>query len=340
MHKFGLFFMIVAMLALPMLACGFPLPVGTSTAPAAKIVCAANEPVDSCQARQDAYELMNNLQSVVIPDLSVVMNSAIPDSEGQIVINGSMTYQVTGADTPLGADLHVTLDEANIDMTDETDSAANLELIVSGDRAYATTPTGGWEYRPVDEELMTLLGLMFGLAGPAGSQVDLYGNPDTFTVTQGEAVTIDDQPMLVQTLSLNLSELLLSPETVTSMMEGLFALGGDTLGLSEETFGMPLDEFATMAGMLLPFLEGTDAVTTLYIGAEDGYIHYIEAVYSFSMDMTAVDPNQPAMSASYTLSGHLTDHNQPQTITAPENAQPAEGDLFEGSGLGEGIFGN
>jgi len=77
-------------------------------------------------------------------------------------------------------------------------------------------------------------------------------------------------------------------------------------------------------------MKDTSVSTTLYIGQEDGYIHYIEENYLFSLTM---DPTQP-MTATYTLSGHLEDMNEDITIEAPANATQSQG-----GGLGDSLFG-
>ncbi|MBN1964981.1 MAG: hypothetical protein JW910_10055, partial [Anaerolineae bacterium] len=79
MRKWALFLTIAAMLAAPMLACGFPLPAGTTMMRVSKAVCAEGEAPESCQARQDAYQLMGKLQSAAIPDLEMAL---VADIEG------------------------------------------------------------------------------------------------------------------------------------------------------------------------------------------------------------------------------------------------------------------
>ncbi len=94
--------------------------------------------------------------------------------------------------------------------------------------------------------------------------------------------------------------------------------------------------------------EGSSFTTTVYIGAEDGYIHRIEDNYVFAMDTAALgtlsEGEPQKMIMRYELSGDLVRHNQPVTIAAPEGATEGQGLLGEegglfGGGLGSGLLG-
>ena len=337
MRKLGLLLMLAVMLATPMLACGFPLTAGTDTLRVTKAACATGEPLDSCQMRQDAYQLMSKLQSAVIPDFEVQMISGVPDSEGSMQASGWMAYEASESDEGLGANLHVTLDSAIIDFGGADDDLTDMEAMIFGTEGYSSPDGINWTYETLNSDALLGLGLLLGLNGAFAAELDMYVNPDTFTVTQGETITYEGQEMIVQTLELDLSKLLLATDTLTELLTDGFAVGGDTMGVTAETLGMPVEEFATVAGMLLPFLEGTGVTTTLYIGADDGYIHYIEENYVMSLDMTAVDPEQAVMTASYLMRGHITQHNEALNLTPPENATPSEGG-FLGDGLEGGLF--
>ena len=337
MKKLGLLLMLAAMLAMPMLACGFPLTSGTGTLRVTKAACAADEPLDSCQTRQDAFQLMSKLQSAVIPDFEVQMVSGVPDSEGSMQAAGWMEYEAAESDEGLGANLYVTIDSASIEFGGDPQNISGTEVMIFGTDGYSSEDGTNWMVETLDSNALLGLGLLFGLNGAFASELDMFVDPDTFSVTQGEAVTYEGQEMIVQTLELDLSALLLATDTLTELMTDGFAVAGESMGLTEETLGMPAEEFAAIAGMLLPFLEGTSVTTTLHIGAEDGYIYYIEENYTMSLDMTAVDPSQGAMTASYLVRGHITQHNEPLNLTPPENAVAGEGGIL-GDGLEGGLF--
>ncbi|NLF75300.1 MAG: hypothetical protein GX573_06345 [Chloroflexi bacterium] len=346
MRKWSLFLMLAVMLAAPMLACGFPLPAGTQTMAVEKAVCAETETAESCQARQDAYQLMGQLQSASVEDLTMAMIVNDGETNTEVNIKGSFDYVATDSVEGLGANVYARLDEGTMVDEDGTESLSGAEFVIIGDTGYSTEDGGAtWNMETLDEESLQGLGFILGLGGIEGASMDMFSDPTTFTVTVGEPVEMNGQMMQVQTLTVDLTKLFLNAEALGGLLQGSMEAGGESMGLSEEDLGGDPAEMAQMAGMLLPFLTGTSFSTTLYIGADDGYIHSVQDNYVFAMDMSAFDPETPAMNMSYTLSGQIVNHNGAITIEAPTGATEGGG-LFGDSGLfgsagdvGGGLFG-
>jgi len=336
--------MVLAMLAAPMLACGFPLPAGTAMLAVSKAVCAEGEAADSCQVRQDAYQLMSKLQSVAIEDLSMTLNIDDGESVTAMTLSGAYEYVVTGDEAGLGANIHAVLTDAEMTDASGTESLDGAEFIVFGDKAYTKKPGEDWVYEELDEDALLGLGMILGLGGPAGAGLDLFSDPAIFSVSVADGPAVGDQATQAQTLALNLSALLSNAEALNSMMTEGFGAGGEALGMTQEDLGMDAAQLAMLSAMLLPMFEGSSFTTTVYIGAEDGYIHRIEDNYVFVMDtaaLGALSEGEPQkMTMRYELSGNLVRHNQPVTITAPEGATEGQGLLDEEGGLLGGELGS
>ncbi|GAB4425934.1 MAG: hypothetical protein Kow00106_22340 [Anaerolineae bacterium] len=337
-HKGLPVLLVWVMVALAVLACGFPLPAGTTTMAVTKAVCAQDESAESCQARQDAYQLMSQLQSAAVEDLNMTLHIDDGTSVTSMVLTGYYEYAVTGDETGLGANIHATLVSA--EMTDEngTESLDGAEFIIVGDKAYTKKPGQEWVYEELDENALLGLGLILGLSGPTGSGLDLFSDPAIFTVSSAPADQMMGQAMQAQTLTLNLGALLANAEALNAMMTSGFSAGGDALGMSQEDLGVDAAQLAMLSAMLLPMFEGTSFSTTIYIGADDGYIHRVEDNYTFLMDTSALgalggEEEPQRMEMRYELSGNIVRHNQPVTITAPEGATEGSGLLGEGGGL-------
>lgn len=334
MKKWTLILMVLAMMAVPALACGFPLPAGTEMMRISKAVCAEGEAPESCQERQDAYQLMGKLQSVQVDDLN--MHLVIDAAEEQMEANlqGSYEYQLITANVGLGANIDSHWETGNITDATGTQTLNNYEIIAIGDQLYLSQDGGEtWQTEAADQTTLIGLGMFLGLGGPLGASLDLYADPGIFTVTLEPDVEYDGQMMHVQTLAVDLEKLLASPDAALGLLEDGFAVGGDLMGMSMEDLGMTPQQFAMVLPMMLPVLEGTTFTTTIYIGADDGYIHYVADDFVLAMDASAFDPSQSAMGMTYQMSGYLTAHNQPVTITAPSNATEGSDGLFGNSGL-------
>jgi hypothetical protein len=334
MKKWSSLMLLLTLLAGPVLACGFPLPAGTEMMAVSKAVCAEGETADSCQARQDAYQLMGKVQTAKVPDLQMSMNMETGDQIVRIEITGSFDYVLAESNEGLGAELHIVIDEGQMVNEGITTDLTGLELILLGDNAYASEDGGEtWSLQTLDQNTRAAVSMIAGLAGPEGAGLDFFAEAATFAVAPGEGADYNDQAMAVQTMTIDLPALLASPETILSLLEDLFAMS-DTIGLDmESSFGMPPDQIATVAAMLLPFLTGSEFATTVHIGQEDGYIHYIEDRAFLNMDMTSIDPNQVKLMFSYELSGHITEHNAPLAISEPANVTEGTGSIFGDSGL-------
>jgi hypothetical protein len=334
MKKWGIIGVVVILLAAPMLACGFPLPAGTEMMAVSKAICADGETSDSCQVRQDAYQLMGKVQTAKVPDLHMSMNMNTGTEVIQAEITGSFDYVLAETNEGLGAQLHITVDEGQINNAGEMTDLTGVQLILLGDTAYTSADNGDtWSMQTLDQNTRAGISMIAGLAGPEGAALDFFAEPTTFGVTLGEDVEDNGQMMSVQTMSIDLPNLMASPETLTSLIQDLGVLTGSA-GLDlESSMGMPVEEIAPLAGMLLPFLAGSEFSTTVYIGQEDGYIHYIEDKAILNMDMTSVDPNQAKIEFSYVLSGHITEHNAPLVINEPANVTQGAGSIFGDSGL-------
>jgi hypothetical protein len=343
MKKWGLGLMLVAMLATPMLACGFPLPAGTSMMAVTKTVCADGESADSCQLRQDAYQMMAKLNSVVVEDLN--MNLTINEGEDitEMQMTGMYEYVVNEAEEGLGANLHAKIEEGAMVSPEETESLSGAEFIIVDNRGY-TSRDGGetWTVEELDADALQGVGMLLGIAGVEGASLDLFSDPAIFTVTALDDVEIDGQMMKVQKLEVNLQSLLMDADALGALLESGSQVGGDAVSTDE--LGDPA-EIAMMSAMLIPFLTGTEFSSTLYIGADDGLVHKVEQNYVFKMDLSAFDPETPPMEMSYVLSGLITNHNSDIVIEAPEGAVEGEGllgggGLFGGeSDLGSSLFG-
>lgn len=340
--------MVLAMLAAPMLACGFPLPAGTATLAVSKAVCAEGEAADSCQVRQDAYQLMSKLQSVAIEDLTMTLHIDDGESVTAMSLTGTYEYVVTGDEVGLGANIHAVLTEAEMSDADGTESLSGAEFIVFGDKAYTKKPGEDWVYEELDENALLGLGIILGLGGPTGAGLDLFSDPAIFAVSVADGPAVGGQATQAQTLTLNLGALLSNANVLDSVMAQGFGAGGEALGMSQEDLGVDAAQLAMMSMLLLPMFEGSSFTTTVYIGAEDGYIHRIEDNYVFAMDtaaLGALSEGEPQkMTMRYELSGDLVRHNQPVTIAAPEGATEGQGLLGEegglfGGGLGSGLLG-
>ncbi len=345
MKKWGLALMLVAILATPMLACGFPLPAGTEMMAVSKAVCADDEAPESCQARQDAYQMMSKLQSAAVEDLSVSLYIDDGESVTEVNLTGSYEYVVTDSTEGLGADIHAMLESGEMTASGEDQSLGGMEFIVVGNTGYTSSDGGEtWVYEELDQNALLGLGLLLGLSGPTGTGLDLFADPSIFTVTTGEGEAMMGQAMQTQTLTVDLTAMMSNADVLSVLLQEGVVAGGDSLGLNADELGDPA-EFAMMAGMLLPFLSGSEFSTTIYIGADDGYIHRVEDHYVFNMDLSAFDPESAPMKMAYDLSGDVTQHNGAITIAAPEGATEGpgflseEGGLFGGSGLGDSLFG-
>jgi hypothetical protein len=347
MKKWGLALMVFVILAAPALACGFPLPAGTSMTAVSKAVCAADEAADSCQLRQDAYQLMGKLQSAAVSDMKVDLY--IDDGSAVTTLNsaGSYEYQVADSETGLGADIR-----ANLTITSSSDSQPldNVDFIVVGDTGYTSTDGGAtWTYQQLDQSTLLGLGLLLGLSGSTSAGIDLYSDPAIFAVAAGEDTELDGQTMHVQTLTFDLGALLSNANALTALMDQSAGIMGE-IGVDPSTLGDPA-QLAGLAIFLMPAFEGTALSTTLYIGADDGYIHRIEENMAFTFDGGKVafgaQSDQPptVVSMTYQMSGNLAQFNQEMAIAVPETAQEGqgllgqEGGLFGSSGLGSSLFG-
>ncbi len=350
MKKWGLGLMLFAMLAVPMLACGFPLPAGTTMMAVSKAVCADGEDAATCQLRQDAFQMMGKLETVRIDDMQVALlvDTGNPDELTSMTAEGSFEYQVTTAETGLGANLRADLTGGEVVSADGTQPLGGNQFVVVGDKGYTSEDNGQtWTYEELDSDALLGIGMMLGLPGTTGSGLDLYANPAIFSVTTGEDVEIDGQTMHVQTLTFNLEKLLSTPEAITAMMEDSAGPLAE-IGVSMDDLGDPA-QVAMFAAILLPAFEGSAFSTTLYIGAEDGYIHRIEESHVFKMDSTKIafgsEGEEPTvMTMTYELSGTFAQFNNPLAIEAPQDATEGEG-LLSGEGgllsggLGGSLFG-
>jgi hypothetical protein len=342
MKKWGLALMLFAILAAPALACGFPLPAGTSMMAVSKAVCANGEAAESCQLRQDAFQMMGKLQSAAISDMAVDLY--IDDGTEITALNatGSYEYQVIDSEIGLGANIRASLDDGQITSEDGEQSVGGTMFVVVGDKGYTSTDGGQtWTYEELDDSTILGLGFLLGLSGTTGTGMDLYSDPAIFTVTAGPDAEIDGQTMYVQTLTFDLQALLSNADAITAMMEQS-GEAMDQLDLDPAELGDPA-QLAMLAVFLLPAFEGTEITTTLYIGADDGYIHRVEENFVLKIDSSAMafgseDEEPMVMTMSYQLSGNLAQFNAPLAISAPADAVEGAG-LLGGSGLGGNLFG-
>ncbi len=349
MKKWALVLMLFAILAAPALACGFPLPAGTSMTAVSKAVCATDEPADSCQARQDAYQIMGKLSSVAVSDMQVDLYVDDGSAVTTLTAAGSYEYEVAESETGLGANVRANLTEGKITSAGSDQSLENTQFVVVEDKGYTSTDGGStWTFETLDQNALVGLGMLLGLSGPTGTGLDLYADPAIFTVTVGDDIEIDGQTMHVQTLTFNLEALLSNADAITAMLSQSSDAMGE-IGLDPSTLGDPA-QLAMVAAFLLPAFEGTAISTTLYIGADDGYIHRIEEDMSLMLDsskMTVGASDEPptVVTMTYKLSGNLSQFNEPMAIAAPKDASEGagllseEGGLLGGSGLGGSLFG-
>lgn len=341
MKKWVLSLMVLAMLVAPMLACGIPLPAGNEMMSVSKAICAEGEDAAECQVRQDAYQLMGKLQTARVEDLAMYLLVDDGTEEMRMQISGNYDYVVVPATEGLGANVHAVLENAEI--TDEfgTQTYNDLQFMIVDGAAYSSEDGGTtWITEELDDNTMLVLGIVLGLGGVTGAGLDIYSDPGVFDVVTGDPVELNGQMMTVQTLQLDLSALLQSSDTLLALLQEGFAVGGEVMGLDPATLGMELDQLALIAGMMLPFLQGSELSTTIYIGQDDGYIYQVDDNFSIKIDMSALDPTQGSMEMTYTLTGKVVNHNGAITITAPAGA--TEGDvpgLFGGGGLGDSLFG-
>jgi hypothetical protein len=260
---------------------------------------------------------------------------------------GMFEYAVTGSTEGLGADVHATLTGGTINTDGAEESLEDFEFVVVGNTSY-TYADGEWTYEELDQDMLFGLGMLLGLTGPTGVGFDLFNTPGVFAVTEEPEADIDGQRMHVQTLTLDLEALLSDTEALTALLDAS-AEGTAELGLDMSELGDPAD-IAMIAVMLLPAFEGSEFTMTIYIGADDGYIHRLEESYVLKMDTGAIpfsdEGDATRMEMTYSLVGTITAHNEPLMITAPEGAQEGEGLLDEGGlfgkdgGLGDSLFGN
>jgi hypothetical protein len=310
-----------------------------------KAVCAEGEAPDSCQARQDAYQLMGKIQSAVIPDFEMNLVISVTGENTTMSSKGLFEFMLVDSNEGLGANIHAVITEGEITTAEGTQSIAGTEFIVVGNKGY-TSEDGGqtWTYAELDDMTMLGLSMLLGLGGPTGASLDLYADPAIFAVTSAPTVDYEGQTMQVQTLAVDIMGLLGNSEALLALMQDGFAVTAP-LGLDETQLGMPLDQFAMAAAFLGPFLTGTEANTTLYIGADDGYIHFVDENLKLFMDLSATDPTQEPMEMTYELTGHITQHNAELVIAEPTGATEGgglfsgEGGLFGGGGLGDSLFG-
>ncbi len=343
MKKWALMVMVIALLAMPMLACGFPFPAGTSMIAVSKAVCAQDEPAASCQQRQDAYQLMGKLQSAQVAEMAVSVFINDGTAVTEMSAEGAFDYVVSDSALGMGANIHATLTGGTITSEGSDQSLENVEFIVFDNTGYTFT-NGEWTYSELDQNTLLGLGMLLGLAGPMGVGFDLYNAPDVFAVELGPDVDINGQTMHVQTLTLDLEALLMNADAITAMLEsggeGIAALGVDMSELGDPA------TLSMMAMLLIPAFEGSEFITTIYIGADDGYIHRVEESYIFKMDTGAVafaaEDEAQQMEMRYSLVGTVEAHNESLVIAVPDNAEEGEGLLGElgGGGLGDSLFGN
>ncbi len=350
MRKWLLALVVLSMLVVPMLACGFPLPAGNVMMAVSKAVCAEGEAAESCQVRQDAYQLMSTLESASVQDMELVFFVNDGESETAIAITGWYDYMVDAEAAGIGAYVHGTFETAEMTEATGAESLSGMEFVIAGDRAYSKKEGEEWVVEELSADALAGIGLLLGLSGPEGASFDLFTDPAIFTVTPGMGAEMMGQGMTVQTLAMDLSKLLGSTDALNSLMQGGLEAGGDTLGMSEEDLGFTPEDLAMMSMFLMPTLTGTEFSTTLYIGNDDGYIHRVEDKFIFLMDLSAMglaEEGQPSsIEMRYELSGDITGHNQPIDQFIPEDAAEGEGlfgeesSLFGGdSGLGDSLFG-
>ena len=346
MVRWGVVVLLAILLALPVLACGFPLPAGNEMMKLSEAVCAQDETPDTCLIRQDAYQLMGKLRSAVIPDLNMRLHFRAPDQRFELATRGSFEYLVLPSQQGMGANLSVRLEEARVADLISTDTVENVQLRTVDDRIYASEDGGTtWHYEPLDSPYLLTLSILLGLVHPTGSSLDLFSEPELFSVTSGGTTSIDGQVMHVQTLTFDVPGLLAHPDLIDALVANsyepllvLLEYGGSDMQDSSP------EDLSLMLGMVLLLVEDSDLRTTLYIGADDGYIHYFEERLEFMM-VTESDAAAGTATFDYELSGHITQHNAALVVEAPPDAILGGGffgsDFFGSGGpaLGDTLFG-
>ncbi len=331
-------FMLLILIAAPMLACGFPLPAGMSSLPAAKSWCAVNEALETCQLRRDAYQLMNKVDSASIPEFEVVLDMVNGDEVTHATLKGSMEYVVVPvSEEGLGANVHVTITEGEMIQGAATQSLSGAEFIIIGSRGYTSRDNGQtWTYEELTPDVLLGLNLLLGLPGLSANRFYWLNDPAVFTVTSGDPVDYDGQSLSTQTIGLDFTALLTSPELLTLLLtQGMDLV--TMVGVTEESLGFSVDQIVPVASQLQPFFSNTNFTTTIGIGA-DGYIHYLQENYSLTMDDSATGSANPTtINFTYLVTGYLTGFNEPVTIEEPTSATESEGEMF-GGGLGSSIF--
>jgi len=342
MKKWGLGLMLVAILGLPALACGFPLPVSLSedASTTSTVVCATGEAADSCQMRQNAYALMAELKSGSVQDMVVDFNYSAEGDEGKMHFTGAYDFVANPGSAGLGIDVSAVIGEGTFTDASGTEDISGAQFIIVNGVGYSKEAGDDeWKQEDLTSDSDTVMGLGLVL-GLGGMEISLFTEPSAFTVEVLPSVSINGQNMIVQKLTANINSLMMSPDALTGLMQsGSSATGG---ALSEEALAMSSEDMAMFAPMLAGFMGGSSFVTTIYIGENDGLIHRVEDEYIFNMDMTARDPTAGAINMSYILSGNIVNHNAVAAIVAPDNAVESTGGLLGelgGGGLGESLFG-
>ncbi len=339
LKKWALTVMLLAMLAAPVLACGFPLPAGTSMMAVSKAVCAEGETTESCQLRQDAYQLMGKVSAASVNDLAVDLYIDDSTAITSAVVNGSFDYAVSDTSEYLGANVRVMLDDAMIEADGVVDNLSGTEFLVIDDIGYTReAEDAAWIEEDLDPTALLGLSFLLGLSGTQGASLDVFNTPGVFTVIEGAPQTLNGQQMIVQTLAVDLNALLGNPEALMTLFNDAANMGMEDMGLDMNDLGDP-GEIIPIAPMLAMFLAGTEVNATLWIGADDGLIHRIEEYYILQLDLTATDPTAGAMTMRYALSGTISNHNAALVIAAPDETVEGEGGLL-GGGLSGGLFGN
>jgi len=344
MKKVALYFMLLALLAAPMLACGFPLPAGTQMMAVSKAACPETEPAETCEARRDAYQLMSKLHTVSVEDLSMSFYVNDGESTTDMLLTGSYDYQVVEAPEGIGANVRVSIEQGTFNDAEGAENLNGAQLIVIGDTLYASQDGGQtWQYQTMDSSTLSGLSLLLGVGGAAGAGLDLFSDPGAFTVTVGAPVELDGQTMQVQTLTLDLAKFLSNTEALSTLVQESMAAGGEALGMDSASL-QEMEQYLPFAAMFAPFTVGSEFTTTLYIGQEDGYIHRVEEKYLFKLDASGIDPESSPLEMRYELAGSLTGHNSALAIEAPAGATEGgdllgEGGGLFGSDLGSSLFG-
>lgn len=336
--------MLAALLAAPVLACGFPLPAGMSIMAVSKAQCAEDEATDTCQARQDAYQMMSQVQSVVVPDLAVDLVMEMPGQNMVLTVAGSYEYIPAETDDGLGANIHIRLDRMELTQNGATESYNNVQVILIGGEGYVSEDGGATWSQETLTDMNTLNGLsmMLGLGGSVGAGLDLYSNPATFAVTAGSADAYNGQAMQSQTMTLDIATLMTSTDTMSGFLAFAENMTGQTLIQEGSGFDLAMLADPQIGGMLLLFMAGSELGTTIHIGADDGLIHYISENHIFNLDAGTMNEQFGGpIYFSYVMTGHIEQHNAALVIVPPTNISGEGSAIFgDDGGLGSGLFGN